>query len=78
MLAEPLRLPRYTVMPMPRSRWYSSVSTSPSRAVTDRPVSTLTPDFGLSGAEVPGFVDRERDQRLQIGCGVAEFLARTP
>src|SRR3990170_2108858 len=34
-LAEPLRWPRYTVMPMPRSRWYSSVSTSPSRDVTD-------------------------------------------
>ena len=36
-LAAPLRLPKYTVTPRPRSRWYSTVSTSPSRTLTDNP-----------------------------------------
>ena len=36
-LADPLRLPKYTVIPMPRSRWYSTVSTSPRRTVVVRP-----------------------------------------
>ncbi len=38
-LAEPLRCPKYTVIPMLRSRWCSRVSTSPSRTPTDSPVS---------------------------------------
>jgi len=41
-LAEPLRLPKYTVTPMPRSRWYSTVSTSPSRTVVVSPFCRLT------------------------------------
>ena len=41
-LADPLRWPKYTVIPMLRSRWCSSVSTSPSRTPTERPVSWLT------------------------------------
>src|SRR6202034_874920 len=49
-LAEPLRCPKYTVMPMLRSRWCSSVSTSPSRTPTDRPVSWLT---AASACEAP-------------------------
>ncbi len=40
-LALPLRVPKYTVTPMPRSRWYSIVSTSPRRALTLRPTSML-------------------------------------
>ncbi len=36
-LAEPLRLPKYTVTARPRSRWYSTVSTSPRRTLTDSP-----------------------------------------
>ena len=42
-LAEPLRWPAYTVTPRLRSRWYSRVSTSPRRTVTDSPVDTPTP-----------------------------------
>ena len=41
-LADPLRCPKYTVIPMLRSRWCSNVSTSPSRTPTERPVSWLT------------------------------------
>src|SRR5688572_6396206 len=41
-LAAPFRVPKYTVTPIPRSRWYSTVSTSPSRTDTERPTSTLT------------------------------------
>ena len=36
-LAEPLRLPKYTVTASPRSRWYSRVSTSRRRTLTDSP-----------------------------------------
>src|SRR5690606_19912174 len=40
-LALPLRLPKYTVTPMPRSRVDSSVSTSPMRTSTFSPCSSL-------------------------------------
>ncbi len=49
-LAEPLRWPKYTVTAMPRSRWYSMVSTSPSRTVTVSPFWTLA---SASAAEAP-------------------------
>ena len=49
-LADPLRLPKYTVMPMLRSRWCSRVSTSPRRTPTDSPVSWLT---AASACEAP-------------------------
>ena len=50
MLADPLRVPKYTVTPRPRSRWYSSVSTSPKRTVRLRPDSTLDACFRLARA----------------------------
>src|SRR6185369_7352002 len=40
--ALPRRLPKYTVMPMPLSRLYSTVSTSPRRTVTDWPTAAET------------------------------------
>ena len=40
-LALPLRLPKYTVTAMPRSRVASTVSTSPMRTLTDEPASSL-------------------------------------
>ena len=49
-LAAPLRLPKYTVTPSPRSRWYSTVSTSPSRTFTDNPWLT---DASASHCEAP-------------------------
>src|SRR5271167_1954353 len=49
-LAEPLRWPKYTVIPMLRSLWCSRVSTSPSRTPTERPVSWLT---AASACEAP-------------------------
>ncbi len=42
-LAEPLRLPKYTVTPNARSRVCSTVSTSPRRTLTLRPASMLAP-----------------------------------
>src|SRR5205085_2656392 len=41
-LALPRRLPKYTVMPRPLSRLYSTVSTSPRRTVTDWPTAADT------------------------------------
>src|SRR5258708_5306956 len=41
-LALPRRLPKYTVMPRPLSRLYSTVSTSPRRTVTDWPTAAET------------------------------------
>ena len=42
-LADPLRCPKYTVTPRPRSCVCSMVSTSPRRAVTLSPVLELMP-----------------------------------
>ena len=41
-LALPRRWPKYTVMPRPLSRLYSTVSTSPRRTVTDCPTAADT------------------------------------
>ncbi len=41
-LALPRRAPKYTVMPRPLSRLYSTVSTSPRRTVTDWPTAAET------------------------------------
>jgi hypothetical protein len=40
-LADPLRWPKYTVSPKPRSRVCSTVSTSPMRTLTLSPLSML-------------------------------------
>ena len=66
MLAVPLRVPKYTVTPMPRSRWYSTVSTSPSRAETLSPTSMLTAASAWRGAERARFGEREFDQGEQV------------
>ena len=75
-LADPLRLPKYTVMPMPRSRWYSTVSTSPSRTVVVSPFCRLTSASAWRGAQLAlaRFSDFGNDA-LELGnSGSVDFL----
>ena len=67
-LAVPLRVPKYTVTPMPRSRWYSTVSTSPSRAETLEPYVHADGRFGLARTERARLPERKFDQREQVGA----------
>ena len=67
-LALPLRVPKYTVTPMPRSRWYSIVSTSPSRALTLSPTSMLMAASAWLAPSTRASLQREFDQREQVGA----------
>ena len=65
-LAAPFRVPKYTVTPIPRSRWYSTVSTSPSRTDTERPISMLTAASAWSAPRAFASRKRDIDQREQV------------
>ena len=75
-LAEPLRLPRYTVTPMPRSRWYSSVSTSPQPRGHGQAGIDADADLGLARTESARLGERQRHQVLQVLLRVAELAGR--
>ena len=70
-LAEPLRCSTYTVIPRPRSRWYSSVSTSPRRTVTLSPVSTLTPTSACVAPRVRASSRASVTRRSRSPCGTS-------
>ena len=59
-LALPRRWPKYTVMPRPLSRLYSTVSTSPRRTVTDWPTAAET---STSASEAPRSFATWRERR---------------
>src|SRR5258708_33293781 len=69
-LALPRRLPKYTVMPRPLSRLYSTVSTSPRRTVTDWPTAA---DTSTSASLAPRFFEYSSERRAT--AALAAFVS---